>query len=50
MDVANNIYNLFKYMLKDKKIVLIKDEIVSSILTTIDGKVVHKGALEAMKK
>jgi NAD(P) transhydrogenase subunit alpha len=48
---ANNIYNLFKYMLKDKKIVLDKkDEIVSSILTTIDGKVVHKGALEAMKK
>lgn len=42
---ANNIYNLFKYMLKDKKIVLDKkDEIVSSILTTIDGKVVHKGA------
>jgi NAD(P) transhydrogenase subunit alpha len=38
-------------MLKDKKIVLDKkDEIVSSILTTIDGKVVHKGALEAMKK
>lgn len=48
---ANNIYNLFKYMLKDKKIVLDKkDEIVSSILTTIDRKVVHKGALEAMKK
>lgn len=47
---ANNIYNLVNYITKKGKIVLDrKDEIVSSILTTIDGKIVHEGAKEAMK-
>ena len=46
---ANNTYNLVKYLVKDGKIALDRsDEIVASILTTIDGEVVHAGALEAM--
>lgn len=46
---AQNIYNLLKFLTKDGKIVLDrKDEIVSSILVTIDGKIVHEGAKEAM--
>lgn len=46
---AHNIYNLVKYLSKDSAIVLdTNDEIVNGILTTIDGKIVHKGALEAM--
>ena len=46
---ANNVYNLVKYLTKDGKIVLDRnDEIVTKILTTIDGKIVHAGALEAM--
>lgn len=46
---AHNIYNLVKYLTKDGKIVLdTSDEIVRGILTTVDGKIVHKGALEAM--
>ena len=47
---AQNIYNLLKYLTKDGKIVLdTTDEIVSSILvTTYEGKIVHKGAREAM--
>lgn len=46
---AQNIYNLVKYLTKDGKIALdTNDEIVSGILTTIDGEIVHKGALEAM--
>lgn len=48
---ANNIYNLVKYLTKDGKIELdMNDEIVQGILTTIDGKLVHKGAIEAMNK
>jgi NAD(P) transhydrogenase subunit alpha len=48
---ANNVYHLVKYLTKDGKIVLDrKDEIVASILTTIDGQVVHAGTLEAMGK
>ena len=48
---ANNIYNLVKYLTKDGKIVLdTSDEIVAGTLTTVDGKLVHKGALEAMSK
>ncbi len=47
---AHNIYNLLKYLTKDGKIVLdMNDEIASSILVTKDGKIVHKGTLEAMK-
>ena len=46
---AKNVYNLLSYLQKDGKIVLdMKDEIVSSIVVTIDEKIVHKGALEAM--
>jgi NAD(P) transhydrogenase subunit alpha len=46
---ANNIYHLVNYLLKDGQMVLdINDEIVSSILTTTDGEIVHEGAKEAM--
>ncbi|MCL2833891.1 MAG: NAD(P) transhydrogenase subunit alpha [Treponema sp.] len=46
---AYNIYNLVKYLAKDGNINLDRnDEIVASVLTSIDGKVVHSGALEAM--
>lgn len=46
---AQNIYNLTKYLMKDGKIVLDReDEIVRGILTTIDGEIVHQGAREAM--
>ncbi|MBB4036200.1 NAD(P) transhydrogenase subunit alpha [Dysgonomonas hofstadii] len=48
---ANNVYNLVKYLTKDGKIELDRaDEIVDSILVSIDGQVVHTGALEAMNK
>jgi NAD(P) transhydrogenase subunit alpha len=46
---AHNIYNLLKFLSKDGKIKLdLTDEIVSSILVTFDGKIVHQGTLEAM--
>lgn len=46
---ANNVYNLIKYLSKNAAISLDRDdEIVTSILTTIDGEVVHAGAREAM--
>lgn len=46
---AKNIYNLLEYLIKDDKINIdLNDEITSSILVCIDGKLVHKGALEAM--
>ena len=46
---ANNIYNLLKYLVKDGGLALDRsDEIVAGVLTTIDGQVVHAGALEAM--
>ncbi len=46
---ANNLYNLVKYLTKDGNLSLSrKDEIVSSILTTINGEIVHEGAKEAM--
>ncbi|MDR1203140.1 MAG: NAD(P) transhydrogenase subunit alpha [Tannerellaceae bacterium] len=48
---SNNVYNLVKYLTKDGKIALdLSDEIVKSILVSIQGKVVHTGALEAMNK
>ncbi|NLN81868.1 MAG: NAD(P) transhydrogenase subunit alpha [Clostridiales bacterium] len=48
---ANNIYNLVKYLSKNAEIELDRDdEIVSGILTTVDGKIVHAGALEAMSR
>lgn len=46
---ANNIYELLKYLIKDGKINLdLNDEITSAILVTLDGKLVHAGAKEAM--
>ncbi|HSV97134.1 MAG TPA: NAD(P) transhydrogenase subunit alpha [Spirochaetota bacterium] len=46
---AHNIYNLVSYLVKDGKIRIDRsDEIVASTLVTIDGKLVHAGALEAM--
>ena len=46
---ANNMYELVKCMTKDGEISLdMNDEIIKSALTTIDGKIVHAGALEAM--
>ncbi len=48
---SNNVYNLVSYLTKNGKIELdMSDEIVKSILVSIDGKVVHTGALEAMNK
>jgi NAD(P) transhydrogenase subunit alpha len=48
---AHNIYNLVKYLSKDGSFGLdMNDEIVQGILTTIDGKLVHKGAIDAMNK
>lgn len=46
---AQNVFNLVKFMYKDGKIVLDRDdEIIAKTLVTIDGKIVHKGALKAM--
>ena len=46
---ANNMLELVKFMTKDGKIVLdMDDAIIKSALTTINGKIVHAGALEAM--
>lgn len=46
---SHNIYNLVKYLTKDGTISLdMNDEIVQGIMTTINGEIVHKGALEAM--
>lgn len=48
---SHNIYNLVKYLAKDGTISLdMNDDIVKGILTTINGEIVHKGALEAMNK
>ncbi|MDD5659645.1 MAG: NAD(P)(+) transhydrogenase (Re/Si-specific) subunit alpha, partial [Actinomycetota bacterium] len=46
---ASNVYNLVNYLIKNGVISLdLNDEIVSSILVTMDGKIVHAGAKEAM--
>ena len=46
---AANMYNLVKYLTKDGALNLDEsDDIVSGMLTTKDGKVVHAGALAAM--
>ena len=48
---SHNIYNLVKYLAKDGSISLdMNDDIVKGILTTINGEIVHKGAIEAMNK
>ena len=47
---AANMYNLVKYLTKDGALNLDEsDDIVSGMLTTKDGKVVHAGALAAME-
>lgn len=49
--LAKNIYNLVSYLVKDNKFNLnLKDEITSSILVTLNNKIVHEGTLEAIKK
>ncbi len=46
---SQNMYNLVKYLVKDKKIDLdTNDEVISSIIVTRDNKIVHGGTLEAM--
>ena len=46
---ANNIYQLLAFLAQDGKIVLDRnDPIIASTLTTIDKKIVHRGACEAM--
>ena len=46
---SNNLYNLVKYLVKDRKLVLDRTaEIVQKSLVCIDGQLVHAGAREAM--
>lgn len=46
---SRNIYNLLVFLIKDGKITLdTSDEIISSIIVTQNGKIVHEGTLEAM--
>jgi NAD(P) transhydrogenase subunit alpha len=46
---AGNVYNLVSYLVKEGKITLDRsDEIISSILVTLNGQIVHAGTLEAM--
>lgn len=46
---SHNIYNLLAYLSENGQIKLnLKDEITSSILVTKDGKIHHRGTLEAM--
>ncbi|HCG36117.1 MAG TPA: NAD(P)(+) transhydrogenase (Re/Si-specific) subunit alpha, partial [Clostridiales bacterium] len=48
---AHNMYHLVEYLTHKGEIrIKEKDEIVSGILTTIRGKLVHQGALDAMKE
>ncbi len=47
---SRNIYNLLEFMTKNGQIYLdLDDEIISSILVTINGEIVHQGTLEAME-
>lgn len=46
---SRNIYNLLTFLIRDGKINLdLSDEIVSSILVTRNGEILHEGTLEAM--
>ncbi|NLB25848.1 MAG: NAD(P) transhydrogenase subunit alpha [Bacteroidales bacterium] len=46
---SRNIFNLLDFLTSDGKITLdMSDEIISSILVTREGQIVHKGTLEAM--
>jgi NAD(P) transhydrogenase subunit alpha len=47
---AKNIYNFVDYLIVDGKVNLNQeDDIIASTLVTMNGKVVHAGALEAME-
>ncbi len=47
---AMNVYNLVHYLLEDGSFHLEReDDIIKGILTTMDGRIVHQGAREAMK-
>jgi NAD(P) transhydrogenase subunit alpha len=46
---SRNIYNLLEFLMRDATLTLdLDDEIVSSILVTRDGEILHEGTLEAM--
>ncbi len=48
---ARNILHLFEYLAYEGKLILDRnDDVVRGILTTINGEVVHAGALEAMER
>ncbi len=45
---SQNVYNLLSYLLRDGKLVIdLSDDIIDSALTTYQGRVVHRGTLEA---
>ena len=47
---SKNIYEMLKYIIKDGAISFDRnDEVIQGILTTVNGEVVHEGALEAMQ-
>ncbi|MDD3840886.1 MAG: NAD(P) transhydrogenase subunit alpha [Clostridia bacterium] len=47
---AHNIYNFICYFIKDGKVLIdLQDEIIKSSIVTKDGKLLHTGAIEAMK-
>jgi len=46
---ANNIYYFIENLIRDGKVVINReDEIIASCLLTVDGKIIHQGAREAM--
>ncbi|MDO4595209.1 MAG: NAD(P) transhydrogenase subunit alpha [Tissierellia bacterium] len=46
---SQNLYNFVSYLFKDNKPAFdLKDEVVNKSITTMDGKIVHQGAKEAM--
>lgn len=47
--LSKNMLNLFNYLVADNKLRLdFKDEIISSVIVCHDGRLLHKGTLEAM--
>lgn len=47
---SENVYNFFKYLVKDDKLNLdYSDEIISSTIVTHDNKILHEGTKEAMR-
>ena len=45
---ANNVYNFVSYIAKNRVVSLDRGDEIIEVLTTIDGRIVHKGTLEAM--